>query len=55
MVCISARAEAAWSGTADSIMQQIRQLPDTEIQKRMGNILPLLQKATEKKMAEGGG
>lgn len=35
--------------------EKIRQLPDTEIQKRMGNILPLLQKATEKKMAEGGG
>ena len=35
--------------------ERSKQLPDSEIRKRVDNILPLLQRATEKKMAEGGG
>lgn len=35
--------------------EKVRQLPDSEVKKRLGNILPMIQKATEKQMAGGGG
>ena len=35
--------------------ERIKQLPDSEIRKRVDNVVSLLQRATEKKMAEGGG
>ena len=35
--------------------ERIRQLPDAEIKNRIDNIVPMLQRAVEKKMAGGGG
>lgn len=35
--------------------EKVRQLPDSEVKKRLGSILPMIQRATEDKMAGGGG